>query len=332
VSNVGQLESRLAWIFGSPRCGSTWLLRLLCYPLEPTTTTPTGVVWPPGRVGLRRRLRRPLRPPRPQAVAINEPYLPQHLLPRVPLPRHDPMDPSSRAVMTLNERRGGDPHYFFSDEYVDVWRPELRRLILTRLGAQVQRAERELSLNDPVVVIKEPNGSHGAEFMMSLLPESRLIFLIRDGRDVIDSLVDAMSGGGWLDQPHMRRVDSPEKRLRFVRMEARQWLERTKTVERAFQSHPPELRWKLRYEDLRAETLATLRPLVDWLGMERSQAELRAAVSENAFEAIPSDRKGPGTQRRAASPGLWRQNLSAEERRAMEEIMGAKLVELGYDV
>ena len=122
MSDVGQLESRLAWIFGSPRCGSTWLLRLLCYPLEPTTTTPTGVVWPPGRVGLRRRLRRPLHPPRPQAVAINEPYLPQHLTPRVPLPRSDPADLSSRAVMTLNERRERDPHYFFSDEYVDTWR------------------------------------------------------------------------------------------------------------------------------------------------------------------------------------------------------------------
>ena len=150
---------------------------------------------------------------------------------------------------------------------------------------------------------------------------------------MIDSLVDAMSGGGWLDQPHMRKVDNPKKRLGFVRMEARQWLERTKIVERAFDFHPPELRWKLRYEDLRADTLETLRPLVDWLGMERSEAELRAgAVSENAFEAIPADRKGPGTQRRAASPGLWRQNLSAEEGRAMEEIIGAKLVELGYDV
>jgi hypothetical protein len=331
VTDVGEFESRLAWIFGSPRCGSTWLLRLMCYPLEPTATTPTGVLGP-RPVGFRRRLRHPWLRPRPQAVPINEPYLPQHLVPLVPLPRHDPADLSSRATTTLNERRGRDPHYFFSDEYVDAWRPELRRLILTRLAAQAQRVERELSVADPVVIVKEPNGSHGAEFMMSLLPESRLIFLIRDGRDVIDSLLDAMSGGGWLDKPHMRRVDSPEERLKFARAEARQWLERTKTVERAFEAHPPELRWKLRYEDLRAETLATLRPLVDWLGMERSGAELRAAISENAFEAIPSDRKGPGTQRRAASPGLWRRNMSAEERRAMEEIMGAKLVELGYDV
>jgi Sulfotransferase family len=327
VSAPAEFESRLAWIFGSPRCGSTWLLRLLSYPLEPTATTPAGVLpGPPRRVGFRRRLLRP------QAVAINEPYLPQHLIPLIPLPKVNPADLSSPAMASLNEQRHGDPHYFFCDEYADAWKPELRKLILTRLAAQVQRVEREFSIADPVVVIKEPNGSHGAEFMMSLLPESRLVFLIRDGRDVIDSLLDGMSGGGWLDQPHMRRVDSPEKRLAFARTAARGWLERTKTVERAFEAHPPELRWKLRYEDLRAETLGTLRPLVDWLGMERSNAELRAAISENAFEAIPPERKGPGTQRRAASPGLWRQNMSAEEGRAMEEIIGAKLVELGYDV
>jgi hypothetical protein len=33
---------------------------------------------------------------------------------------------------------------------------------------------------------------------------------------------------------------------------------------------------------------------------------------------------------RAAKPGTWRENLSREEQRAMLEIMGGKLAELGY--
>ena len=33
---------------------------------------------------------------------------------------------------------------------------------------------------------------------------------------------------------------------------------------------------------------------------------------------------------RAASPGLWRENLSAAEQEAMQEILGPKLAELGY--
>lgn len=327
----GDFEARLAWIFGSPRCGSTWLLNLLCHPLEPTPNAPAGVIGPGRRTTLRRRLRRPWLRTGNAAVPIDEPYLPQHLTPLIEI-RFDPEDRSSRAAVTLNETRTGDPNYFFCGEYTDVWRPELRRLILARLSAQVGQAENELSLTEPAVIVKEPNGSHGAEFMMSVLPRARLIFLLRDGRDVIDSLMDAMSAGGWLAQPYMRRMESPEERLAFARSESRVWLQRTEIVERAYDAHPPELRWKLRYEDLRASPLASLSPLVDWLGLNRSSGELRAAISENSFEAIPSAQRGRGTQWRAATPGLWRQNMSAEERAAMEEIMGPKLAELGYEV
>jgi hypothetical protein len=200
------------------------------------------------------------------------------------------------------------------------------------MAAQVQVAERDAHVSEPVVIVKEPNGSHGAEFMMSLLPRARLIFLVRDGRDIIDSLIDGMTKGGWLDKGYMQRMETAEDRLAFATSEARAWLERTNVVEHAYEAHPPERRWKLRYEDLRADTRATLRPLVDWLGIEWSDRELEAAISANAFEAIPTQRKGPGTQRRAATPGLWQQNMSDEERRAMEEIMGPKLIELGYDV
>jgi hypothetical protein len=35
---------------------------------------------------------------------------------------------------------------------------------------------------------------------------------------------------------------------------------------------------------------------------------------------------------RAATPGLWRENLTEDEQRTMDEIMGAKLAELGYEV
>jgi hypothetical protein len=323
-------ESRLAWIFGSPRCGSSWLMRLLCFPLEPTTRTRAGMIWRRRRE-LRRRLRHPRLVMRPRAVAINEPYLPQHLTPMVHM-RFDPADPSARALLTLNDTRADDPHYFFSEQYADVWRPLLRRLILARLAAQAQSARSDAQIDDPIVIVKEPNGSYGAEYTMSLLPRARLIFLVRDGRDVIDSLIDGMTKGGWLDQRYMRNMATAADRLAFATTEARAWLERTKVVERAFEAHPPELRWKLRYEDLRVDTLATLRPLVDWLGIEWSDAELEAIVSENAFEAIPARRKGAGTPIRAATPGLWREHMSEDERQAMEEIMGSKLVELGYDV
>ena len=88
----------------------------------------------------------------------------------------------------------------------------------------------------------------------------------------------------------------------------------------------------IRYEDLRADTMGTLRPLVDWLGCERSDEELEAAVAAHAFEAYPTRAKGPTKPLRAASPGLWRENMSDAEQQEMNEVMGETLERLGYVV
>ena len=48
------------------------------------------------------------------------------------------------------------------------------------------------------LVIKEPNGSVGAPLLMEALPESRMILLLRDPRDVVASVLDAATEGGWL--------------------------------------------------------------------------------------------------------------------------------------
>jgi hypothetical protein len=265
-------------------------------------------------------------------VPINEPYLAQHLEPLVPL-QSDPGDLSKPALMTLNQTRESDPNYFFCDQFEAAWRPQLRRLVLARFAAQVARFEDDHGATGLPVVIKEPNGSYGAELTMSLLPGSRMIFLLRDGRDVIDSFIDAMSPGGWLAaEPYMRTLASAEDRLRFARTEARSWLERTFAVQRAFDTHDPARRYRLRYEDLRADPEGTLGELLEWLGDRRDKAELRASIAANAFEAVPADRRGPGKPYRSATPGLWRERLSAPEREAIEAIIGPALRELGYGV
>ena len=309
-------ESRLAWIFGSPRTGSTWLLRLLTFPLRPTTKRPSGSIMP------RKASVQPV------AVPLDEPYLPSHLTP-VTNGFAEPGAPS----FLLKGMRADDPNYFFADAFAECWRPEVRRLILVRLHAQANLAAREHSLHDPFVVVKEPNGSHGADIVMSILSHSRLIFLLRDGRDVIDSMLHAQSGGGWLEgRRGFGRAPSESARLDFVRQHSRLWVNRTLAVERAYGAHPPDLRITIRYEDLRADTLGALRPLIDWLGAQRSDEELEAAVAALAFEAYPARAKGPTKPLRAASPGLWRENVSDAERLLMNEIMGGTLQRLSYEV
>lgn len=315
--DAARFESRLVWIMGAPRTGSTWLLRLLVHPWILARGTETGIRAPLRRRGL------------PDLVPLDETYLLHHLAPLVPVPDGlSDQPPTDRFV--INGARRSDPAYFFSDDYAEAWAVGLKRLVLARLHATSQRAAEQHGLRDPLVLIKEPNGSHAAELAMSLLPRSRLIFLLRDGRDVIDSLLDARGGEGWVGSPNMDLSDRDE-RLAYVRRQARLWLNCTDAMQSACADHPDELQYTVRYEDLRSDTFAALRPLVDWLGTDRNDESLRDAIEANSFESLPGWMKGPGTPRRAASPGLWRQNMSPAEQEAMLEIIGAKLAELGYE-
>jgi hypothetical protein len=310
-------ESRLVWVFGSPRSGSTWLLQLLVHPLVPTDESALGVDCRDAPDG-----------DAPQALPINEPYIPQHLTP--PLFQTGVVSEELAAV-TLNSFRHASPNYLLSDRYADIWRPELRRLVLVRLEAQARQVAAKYSLSDPLVIVKEPNGSIGADFVMSLLPRARLIFLLRDGRDVVDSMIDALAPGSWLESPtDGQSRDFREERLNVVRRESRLWLARTQAVQRAYDAHPPNLRRVVRYEEARTDAAGVLARLDSWLGLRRGEKGRASAVRWNDFDSYPPGAKGPGMPLRAARPGLWRENLSRSEQDAMDGVMGAKLAELGY--
>jgi hypothetical protein len=109
------------------------------------------------------------------------------------------------------------------------------------------------------------------------------------------------------------------------------WVARTEAVQRAYDAHAPDRRVTVRYEDLRADTPATLATLDERLGLGRGAESRGSAIRWNEFESYPASTRGPGMPLRAATPGLWRTNLSAGERAAMAEIMGAKLREFGYE-
>ena len=183
------------------------------------------------------------------------------------------------------------------------------------------------------VMIKEPNGSHAADTIVSLLPRSRMLFLLRDGRDVVDWLIDAMLGSqSWWAGRTRQLGRPPQERLAFVAQHSELWVRRTMASQRAFESLSDGQRLLVRYEDILSDTSTQLRRICDRLGLELGAKGLATIVERNAFDSAPKDRRGPGKPMRAATPGLWRENLTEDERRTMHEMMGAKLAELGNDV
>jgi hypothetical protein len=259
------------------------------------------------------------------AIPVSTTYVANHLLPSagranysedlVPLTFSTALGMSNRA------------NYFFSSKYEDAWRPELRRMLLVRFHRWVERAAQRYEVSSPLVLLKEAGGGHAAPLVMSMFPRSKMVFLVRDGRDVVDSQTAANQPGGWLP---MGGWSTPQERLEFIRERARTWAGDMAAIKRAFDAHPTDLREMVRYEDLLADPTSNLERLTSWLGLGRSKQLLADAVEANAFESIQSDQKGSTRFFRSATPGAWRESMTAEEAAMLEGIMAVKLREFGY--
>ena len=83
-------------------------------------------------------------------------------------------------------------NYILGERYREAWLGAIRKIVLD--GAAARFPER---VSGGYVVVKEPNGSMGAPLLSAALPESRIITLVRDPRDVCASSFDAKRAGGW---------------------------------------------------------------------------------------------------------------------------------------
>jgi hypothetical protein len=319
---AAEFERRIVWIWGSPRSGSTWLLRQLTYPLFPDPESTTVFRLP----GAGKHWQRPF-----DAIPVDESFISNHLAPAFADPRE--VD-GSFVPGTINNYLGERPVYAYSKAYRAVWAPEARRSALVRLYGYLARARADgvATTADPLLIVKEVNGSHAADLVMGLMPRSRLLFLVRDGRDVVDSLLAAYQPGGFLARHQGYSYETPAERLEGVTWAARLWSCNVDMTLRAIDAHPDALTHTVRYEDLLAETGARIEQLQSWLGLQRTAPEREQMLAETAFDSLPAKRRGATERNRAAQPGLWRENLNEEEQRICTEIMGPRLKRLGYEI
>jgi hypothetical protein len=297
ASDPESIESRLIWMFGSPRSGSTWLRRMA--------------------------------EQHPQIVGLNEPLIGNHLSPFLsdePGYRAEDLD---LGTFTFRRVLEGDSDKFFAEKYADVWVPGLRRLINDRFQAHLEREADPAAASETLLMIKEPNGSQSADVIMRAQPTARLLFLLRDGRDVVDSELASFIVGGWQEKSfdHMHGVEQSE-RLDFAIRSAHHWLWRTEVVEAAFAEHPGP-KHLVRYEDLLREPERHMRELFAWLEVPMDAIDLSQLVEEHSFERLPY--RGAEQQNRFAKPGAWKESLRPDERDAVQHILSSKLRELGYN-
>ena len=265
----------------------------------------------------------------PRAIPIDDPHLGHHLGVWRPISLAWGAAEEIPQLTTLPQVKSDHESYFFSERYRDAWEPGLRDLISRRFMAQVEaESPPDAPLEHQVAVVKEP-GSQAARLLLSLFPTSSLVFLLRDGRDVVDSWVDAYQDGSWAIEGGAFPA-AEDRRIALVRWLSSVWAYRTSVVLEAFDAHPGESRVLVRFEDLRRDTCAELERIADTIGLSTAEADLDRVAEIHSFERLPSSKTGSGSVTRSASSGGWRENLTAVEQAAMAEIMGPQLERLGY--
>ena len=211
-------------------------------------------------------------------------------------------------------------HFILADGYREGWLRSARSIVLE--GGTARFPER---VGGGYLVIKEPHGSLGAPLIMEALPESRMIFLVRDPRDVVASNLDAHKQGSRPSE--RRKTKRPElfeektaadrQPDAFATKQARTYLKDIDLSRRAYEAHAGR-KALIRYEDLRADTLGTMKRIYSELGIPVDEGELARAVDKHDFQNIPEGEKGPGMIRRKASPGSWQGDLTPEQVRIVE--------------
>jgi len=226
------------------------------------------------------------------------------------------------------------PNFVLGEPHRKVWLGSVRRLFLDVCAAKFPG-----SRPDDHLLVKEPNGSISAPLVMQAFPESGLVLLIRDARDVVASLLDAAKSDSWYGYERYEAslaeatsrsgglaLPRPESEDQAAEQLARNYAASINGARAAYDKHrgPKAI---VRYEDLCADTLGTVSRMYAALGVPVDEAELARAVDMHAWESLPDAEKGSGKFHRKGTPGGWREDLTPEQAATVERIAAPILEE-----
>lgn len=231
-----------------------------------------------------------------------------------------------KATFAGSDLGGG---FIFHDSKREVWEGSIRAFILHDATARYGSID-----EGSMLVIKEPNGSVGASLISRALAESRFLLLIRDPRDAVASALGSNQRGGWLDKWAGREeagIVSPADADPdgFVRAHAGIYLTDYQNALGAMRSHPgPKAR--VRYENLVSDAPRALTRLHKKLGLEVDWREAKSIAEKHSWANTDAP-TGEGEFKRKGKVGSFREDLTPEQVRIVEEITAPLMQRFGYE-
>jgi hypothetical protein len=189
-------------------------------------------------------------------------------------------------------------NFVMADAHRQAWLEGIRLFVLRVADSRFADAE-----EGEWIVVKEPNGSVGAPYLAAAFPRSALVLLIRDPRDVAASAIDRHRPGGgayeWRKSEGSVRDRASRDPDAFIEGQAKRYMRNVGAAKRAYEAHEgPKV--MVRYEDLRTETVGTMRRVYSTL---RS----RGRLADGAHQGLRSKAGGD-------LPRALPRNASVEDR------------------
>jgi hypothetical protein len=154
-------------------------------------------------------------------------------------------------------------------------------------------------------------------------PTAKKILIIRDGRDA------AVSAGHFRERMRAIKPTRGSPRVADYWKLLRIWANQADKAIAAAGRHQIYL---LRYEDLSENFVATMQPLLHWLGLAESKPFLESIEARTSFEALTGRARGTEAKAvmRKGAVGEWREVLLPDEQESAWRMAGDQLRAFGY--
>lgn len=170
---------------------------------------------------------------------------------------------------------------------------------------------------EDVFVEKTPSHSLYVDRILRAFPDSRILHVLRDGRDVCVSM--------QFRAPHL--IGMPEEREQQIE----RWVSYVSSVRRSAQKPKFEGRIAtIRYEDIHADTPQALEKMFTFAGLEHSPESISQIISRTTFGK--KSKSGPGRHSHKGVVGEWRKHFSPEDIRLYAEKAGDLHEQCGYSL
>jgi hypothetical protein len=210
---------------------------------------------------------------------------------------------------------------FFAKRHQKIWLDGLREMFFRMVHDRYPQFGRH------ALVVKEVNAPEIYPWISTLFPAGRLIHLVRDPFDTLDSYLSLQRPGSWNEQFGDKDDPLSEENVRRTAKHIHSTM--TRSLD-AYDRFPADRRLQVSYEDLLNDAALQVKLCGKLVAVEVSDDHARATAEKHDF----SNHKDTGELqfRRKGQAGVWKtsDNFTVEVRQIAAQVLGQLRARLGY--